>query len=175
MIIVAEDEVDVPVIEIEPKHSGPRKRRGEKEKQEDGKNEEKDEGLSGEDYLFLLGLGLFITYLIIAHPKTPSMRHGMLILSTSVTMLVLSMASDYLNREVAEEWMTEYRGTRLEGFYTKIYNIAKNSGKYFDSDTFFVTGVILTILAIVVLFMTGEIQGVIFGTSYGAFMRAILV
>lgn len=131
--------------------------------------------LTGEDFMFLLGLGLFILFLVLAHPSTPGFTHQSLIFWMSVTMLFLSMAPDYVNVEMAKEWLEEYKGSRVEGFYRRIYNAARNGDEYFSSGNFFVAGVLLTILAVFLLFYTGEIKGFVFGISYGAFMRAILV
>lgn len=131
--------------------------------------------IAGEDFLFLLGLSLFILFLVLAHPSTPSVSHQTIIFWMSVALLFLSMAPDYLNRQVAMDWLNEYRSTRFEVFYRRIWTIAENSDRYFSSDKFFILGVLLTILAIGALFYTGEIQEWIFGISYGVFMRALLV
>lgn len=137
---------------------------------------EQNEGkLTGEDLMFLLGLGLFVLFLALAHPSTPSLSHSTLIFWMSITLLFLSMAPDYVNRETAREWLKEYRNTRLEGLYRKIYEVARDSERYFSSDRFFIAGIALTILAVTILFYTGEIPEPVFGISYGAFMRAILV
>ncbi|KXA94746.1 hypothetical protein AKJ65_03520 [candidate division MSBL1 archaeon SCGC-AAA259E19] len=137
---------------------------------------EQNEGkLTGEDFMFLLGLGLFILFLALAHPSTPSLSHDTLIFWMSVTMLFLSMAPDYVNREKAREWLEEYGESRLEGLYRRIYEVARDSERYFSSDRFFLVGIALTILAVITLFHTGEIPEPVFGISYGIFMRAILV
>ncbi len=130
--------------------------------------------LTGEDYLFLIGLGLLILFLVLSHSWTPEVVHSGLIFWMSVTLLFLSMAPDYVNREVARGWLQEYKGSRVENFYRKVYNVTRNSEKYFNSGNFFVVGIILTILSVFVLFYTGEIQEALFGVSYGAFVRAIL-
>lgn len=140
-----------------------------------GKRGRDQSELTGEDFMFLLGLGLFILFLVLVHPSTPGFTYQSLIFWMSVTMLFLSMAPDYVNVDRAKEWLDEYKGSRVEGVYRKVYNAARNGDEYFSSGNFFVAGVLLTILAVFLLFYTGEIQVIIFGISYGFFMRAILV
>lgn len=131
-------------------------------------------GLSGEDFLFLLGLGLFILFLVLAHPLTPGLAHQSLILWASITMLFLSMAPDYVNRETAKKWMETYKDSRVGGFFERIYGVAQDSDRYFGHEKFFVAGILMTLVAVIALFYTGRIQEVPFGISYGILMRAIL-
>ncbi len=132
------------------------------------------EKLSGLDFLFLIGLALFIIYLFLAHPWTTKFAFSVLILWTSLTALFLSMAPDYINKDTAKEWLSEYRDTKVQGLYAKIYKLVEKGGKYLDSDFFFILGILLTISAIVFMFLSGSITNPIFGLSYGAFLRAIL-
>lgn len=137
------------------------------------RDEEKE--LMGEDYMFLLGLGLFISFLALAHPIAPEIPHQILLFWMSITMLLLSMAPDYVNREQARKWLEEYRNTKLEGLYRRIFNVAENSDRYFSSKKFFLLGILLALTAVFVFFYTGEVQEIIFGISSGVFIRAILV
>ncbi len=145
------------------------------ESEEDRSREEEGSGLSGNDFLFLIGLGLLIFYLVLNLPYTPSVAHIGLLFWMSVSMLFLSMAPDYLNEERAREWSEHYEGTKLEGLYGRIHSVASNGDRYFSSGKFFAAGVVLTLLAVAVLFWRGEIPEYLFGISYGVLMRAILV
>lgn len=131
--------------------------------------------LTGTDFLFLMGLALLITFLVLTHPRTPDLIHHTLLFWMSITLLIFSMTPDYINVERAHKWVNDYSGSRLEGLYRKILNITEASYRYFNSKNFFITAIVLTLSGIVTLFYTGEIIESIFGVSYGVFMRAILV
>lgn len=128
--------------------------------------------LSGLDVLFLIGLGLFIFFLFLVHPWTGSFVYDDLVFWSSVTMLFLSMAPDYVNKETAGEWLEEYRGAKVQGLYERVYRLVESG--YFDSDFFFALGIVLSIDGFVFMFMTGWITNPVFGVSYGVLLRAIL-
>lgn len=133
-----------------------------------------ENGLSKNDVLFLIGLGLFIVFLSLAHPSTPEIAHQTLMFYTSVTALFLSMAPDYINRETAEEWLKEYRDTRLEGLYRRIHGIARKGDRYFGSTTFFLIGSVFVIAGVFALSRTGEVYESLYGLGWGALLRSII-
>lgn len=173
-----EENNNAPTAKFKDDHSrekGTREKRSEESLEDSSLSKRKSEGLSGEDFMFLLGLGLFITFLALAHPSTWDLAHSELIFWMSATLLFLSMVPDYVNKEVASEWLEKYRNTKVEGIYERIYHIAENGDRYFNSRKFFIGGVLLTLAAIVVLFYAGMIIEILFGVSYGFLMRAILI
>lgn len=135
------------------------------------------EGLTGEDYAFLVGLGLFIFFLFLAHPSTLTLGHQVVIFWISITLLFLSMAPDYVNRKTARGWMEDYRRTRLAGFYSKIYSVARNGDRYFNPQNFVISGIILTVITVVITLRgvvgTG-VQEFLFGIALALYVRGIL-
>lgn len=134
-------------------------------------------GLTGGDYTFLLGLGLFIFFLFLAHPSTFTITHQVVVFWVSVTLLFLSMAPDYVNRETAREWMQNYRRTKLAGLYNKIYSVARNGDRYFNSRNFIIAGIVLTVLTEITILrgIAGiEVQEFLFGIALALYVRGIL-
>ena len=132
------------------------------------------EGLSSNDYLFLIGLGAFIVYLVLVHPSTPVLPYQNLLFWMSVTVLFLSMAPDYVNSEVTWEWLKEYKNTKLGGFYRKVHELSKNSDKYLSWPTFLTIGSILAIAGFLVFIYTAEISELLYGIAWGAVLRGML-
>lgn len=114
-MIIPEDEENVSVKEFELRklqkkksgsERGERKVKGDKKDSSGSEDrdavENESSGLTDYDFVFLLGLGLFIVFLVLSHPSTPGIAHGTLIFWMSITMLFLSIAPDYVNEDVAE-------------------------------------------------------------------------
>ncbi len=128
---------------------------------------------SGENFLFLTGLGLFAFYLIMVHPSTPNFLFETIVFWMATTILILSIAPDYLNHQVIQQWLTKHKDSKLESLYEKAHYAAQTSHKYLNP-TIFIAAFILTLTAIAILLFTGDISEAYFGISYGLFMKALL-
>lgn len=138
------------------------------------------EDLTGNDWLFLLGLGVFILFLALAHPLTPEIRHGEFLFWAAVTALVISMAPDYVDeeewRERAKEWGEgdAKMGRRETGPYRYLLSV-KRYLEGMTGERYLGIALALASIGIILYAATGRLNYVPFGAAYGVAMKALLI
>lgn len=135
----------------------------------------KKKRLTSKDLMFLLGLGLFILFLVLSHPNTPKIEYQGLIFWMSLTLLFLSIAPEYVNAKIAKRWLEDRRGRKVEGLYRCIYFMIRKGGKYLKTDHFFSAAILIFLIGLFLYYRLGEMPQLAFGVSYGVFIRALLV
>jgi len=128
---------------------------------------------SENEFLFLTGLGLLITYFILANPATPNFRYRTIVFWMAATLLILTITPDYLNYQTTQQWLTKHKNSKIQSFYEKLQRSAQAAYRHFNS-ILFCAALILTLTAIANLLLTGAVLEGNFGASYGLFMKVIL-
>lgn len=135
----------------------------------------KKKRLTSEDFAFLLGLGLFILFLVLSHPSTPKIEYQGLIFWMSLTLLFLSIAPEYVNVKTAKRWMEDRKGKRVEGLYRRIYCVIRKGEKYLKADYFFFAAILIFLIGLFLYYRLGGMPQLAFGVSYGVFIKALLL
>lgn len=131
--------------------------------------------LTSEDFTFLLGLGLFILFLVLSHPNTSKFEYQSLIFWMSLTLLFFSIVPEYVNAKIAKKWLGDHRGKRIAGLYRHIYHMILKGRNHLKADFFFFTAILIFLIGVFFYVQSGEMPQFAFGVSYGAFVRALLV